>query len=48
MTPEKVAITIINETLKGKKEIYPGIAKMANFMNKVLPKKIAEIINAPN
>lgn len=27
MTPEKVAITIINETLKGKKEIYPGIAK---------------------
>jgi uncharacterized oxidoreductase len=45
MNPEKVASIIVSGVQKGKTEIYPGIARLANMMRKVSFKKISQIIN---
>ena len=46
MSPDDVAKSIVNGILKGKEEVYPGQAKLANLMSKVYFKKISNIINA--
>lgn len=45
MNPEKVAAIIVSGIDKGKLEIYPGIARLANLMSKVAFKRISKIIN---
>ena len=46
MDPEKVAKKIVLDIAKGKKEIYPGIAKTANKISKISFKRIIKIINS--
>jgi len=46
MSPEAVASTIISGIEKGKKEVYPGMSKVANFMTKVASNRIEALMNA--
>lgn len=46
MKPEKIASIIVSGINKEKKEIYPGIARLANLMNRISFKRISKIINA--
>lgn len=46
LSPDQVATSIIEGLDKNKKEVYPGMAKAANFMSKVLFSKIESLLNA--
>lgn len=46
MKPEKVASIIISGIDKEKKDIYPGIARLANLMSKISFNRISKIINS--
>jgi len=45
MDSDKVASIIVKGMIKGKKEIYPGIAKVANLVSKISFSRIAKLIN---
>ena len=46
MKPEKIAFIIISGMQRGKKEIYPGVARLANLMSIISFKRISKIINS--
>ncbi len=46
LSPKAVAQKIIGDFEKGKTEIYPGRAVIANFMSRLAPKKIEKMLNS--
>ena len=48
MDSEKVASLIISRIENKKEEVYPGIAKITNFMSEIAFKKISKIVNKDN
>ncbi|MEL6560720.1 MAG: SDR family NAD(P)-dependent oxidoreductase [Bacteroidota bacterium] len=46
MKPEKIAANIVSSVQRGKKEVYPGVARLANLMSIISFKRISKIINS--